>query len=308
MALTATRRAVLLLISLMTIAFSPLASGQVALSISVWYLLPMRPPREPPRSARSKAAAPATSPATPAPARLPAVDTLLSTRLVMPSAIPAGRKPLKIAAARARITTTINIQTSTMAPLRPPSKRAKRPATYPPKKKVKKIKTPSRARPVMTEAPICPPERSGVMPKGTSTSPATAEKTAPRTMANEPEKARQPVDTPVHVPEPVLTLIRSFEVTPRVGCRVPGSVRVARCPDNTGLVVLGRPLGRPPALGGCRLLSTRPDPARDLGAVLGGYLARLIVLISERSRSAALLFRPVAHLSPLHHIVGRSTV
>jgi hypothetical protein len=70
-----------------------------------------------------------------------------------------------------------------MAPLRPPSKRARRPATYPPKKKVRKIKTPSKARPVMTEAPICPPERAGVMPKGTSTSPATAEKTAPRTMA-----------------------------------------------------------------------------------------------------------------------------
>ena len=35
----------------------------------------------------------------------------------------------------------------------------------------------------MTKARSARPERSGVMPKGTSTSPATAEKTAPRTMA-----------------------------------------------------------------------------------------------------------------------------
>src|SRR5215208_5203598 len=115
---------------------------------------------------------------------------------------------------------------------------------------------------------------------------------------DEPEKARQPVNTPVHVPEPVLTLLRSLEVTSRVGCRVPGSVRVARCPDDTGLVVLGRPLGHPPGLGGCSSLSTRPDPARGLGAVLGGHPARLIVLISERPRSPALLSalsRPVGH-------------
>src|SRR5215210_291658 len=128
---------------------------------------------------------------------------------------------------------------------------------------------------------------------------------------DEPEKARQPVDTPVHVPEPVLTLLRSLEVTPRVGCRVPGLVRVARRPDNAGLLVLGRPLGHPSGLGGRSLLSTRPDLARGLGAVLGGHTARLIVLISKRSRSAAFfaaLFRPVAHLSPLHHIVGRPSV
>src|SRR5829696_5898315 len=121
---------------------------------------------------------------------------------------------------------------------------------------------------------------------------------------DEPEEARQPVDTPVHVPEPILPLLRSLEVTPRVGCRVPGRVRVARHPDNAGLVLLGRSLGDPPGLGGCRLLS---DLARGLGAVLGGRAARLIVLISKRSSSAA-LFRPVAHLSPLRHIVGRSTV
>src|SRR5215203_5716232 len=118
------------------------------------------------------------------------------------------------------------------------------------------------------------------------------------------EDARQPVDTPVHVPEPILPLLRSLEVTPRVGCRVPGRVRVARHPDNAGLVLLGRSLGDPPGLGGCCLLS---DLARGLGAVLGGHAARLIVLISKRSSSAA-LFRPVAHLSPLRHIFGRASV
>src|SRR5215204_1952871 len=118
---------------------------------------------------------------------------------------------------------------------------------------------------------------------------------------DEPEKARQPVDTPVHVPEPVLTLLRSLEVTPRVGRGVPGSVRVSRRPDNAGLLVLRRPLDHPSGPGGLSLLPTRPDLARGLGAVLGGYPARLIVLIPKWTRSAAFfaaLFRSVAHLSP----------
>src|SRR5829696_2092165 len=311
MALTAIRRAVLLFISLMTIAFFTIASGQVALSISVWYLLPIRPPREPPRSARSKAAAAVTRATTPAPASLPAVDTILSTRLVIPSAIPAGRKPLKIAAASARITTTINIQTSTMAPLRPPSKRARRPATYPPKKNVRKIKTPSRESRYYG-GPDLPARKIRRDAEGDEHEPDDGREDRPENDSEyEPEKARQPVDTPVHVPEPVLTLLRSLEVTPRVGCRVPGSVRVARWPDNTGLVGLGRPFGNPPGLGGRRPLSTRPDPARGLGAVLGRHPARLIVLISEGCRPAALLstlFRPVAHRYPLRPIVGRNTV
>src|SRR5215203_4775625 len=85
-------------------------------------------------SARSTPARALTMPTTPAPSNDLPAEIILSTRLAMLSAAPAGKKPEKTSAARARIRTTINVQTNTIAPLRPPSKRARRPATYPPKK------------------------------------------------------------------------------------------------------------------------------------------------------------------------------
>ena len=307
MAFTATRRAVLLLISLMTIAFftTGLRSGRPV------YLgmvpAAQTPTQRAPRSAMSKAATAVTRPTTPAPTRLPAVDRILSTR-VATLGHPGGQEAAEDNGRQGEDQNNDKHPDQHHGPVAPPSKRASRPAT-PPEEESQEDQDPKQGEARYDGGPDLPAREVRRDAEGDEHEPGDGREDRSQDDGEDDEKARQPVDTPVHVPEPVLTLLRSLEVAPRVGCRVPGSVRMVRRPDNAGLLVLGRPLDTPrvsdsasshPTGPGawprCRSrwvhgASHRPHPQVDpFCGVLRGPL-------------------PVCRSSlPLRHIVGRPSV